>query len=573
MRHNLTRFGSALMLTALVVCLGGVAPSLGAQPFVGEGRTSPVASRRICPVPEPQTLVAEGARVGSIHIRVGDIFDPAVEEEDRPLYHLVNRLHITTRDPVVSGLLLMRQGDLYDPRQLAESERLLRSERIFYDASIRPTCYRDGLVDLVVEVRDVWTLHASASINRAGGENGTRLELQDANFLGTGKDIAVAHKSNVDRTTTLARYRDPSLFGTRARLETWYADTSDGGFQVFDLRQPFYSLDSRWAAGLRVRLEERVDDLYARGEVRDSFEHEQDFAEVFGGVSPGLRNGHSLRLLAGATFIEDRFSRAPEEPPATVVPEDRTLAYPWLGFEWLEDDFRRTFNLDQLSRTEDLHLGLSLRGRVGYSSTSFGASRDQAVFSLTGRDGLEIGDDKLLLFRGGLSGRWGSPGSENVRASLAARLYWRNFKSSLFFADVSVAGVRNLDPEHQLLLGGDSGLRGYPLRYQEGDRRFLITLEQRFYTPLHLFNVVQVGAAVFADVGRAWFPEGSLPGAGGGRLGDGGDGLLTDVGLGLRLGSSRSGRGTLVHLDVAFPLSGDSSIDQVQWLITTRESF
>jgi hypothetical protein len=45
------------------------------------------------------------------------------------------------------------------------------------------------------------------------------------------------------------------------------------------------------------------------------------------------------------------------------------------------------------------------------------------------------------------------------------------------------------------------------------------------------------------------------------------------VGFGLRLGNSRSAQGNVLHLDVAFPLDGDSSINNVQFLIQTKKSF
>ena len=50
-------------------------------------------------------------------------------------------------------------------------------------------------------------------------------------------------------------------------------------------------------------------------------------------------------------------------------------------------------------------------------------------------------------------------------------------------------------------------------------------------------------------------------------------GLLKDVGLGLRLGTSRSALGNVIHLDVAFPLDGGRSIDDVQFLVQTKRSF
>ena len=118
-------------------------------------------------------------------------------------------------------------------------------------------------------------------------------------------------------------------------------------------------------------------------------------------------------------------------------------------------------------------------------------------------------------------------------------------------------------PELQLLLGGDSGLRGYPLRYQSGNRRLLLTLEQRFFTNWNLFRLINVGGAVFFDAGRAWFEggrEANLP-------------YLEDVGFGLRLSSNRSADAEMVHVDVAFPLGHASSIRGVQYLVTTKNTF
>jgi hypothetical protein len=48
---------------------------------------------------------------------------------------------------------------------------------------------------------------------------------------------------------------------------------------------------------------------------------------------------------------------------------------------------------------------------------------------------------------------------------------------------------------------------------------------------------------------------------------------LRDVGVGLRLGNSRSALGNVLHLDLAFPLDGDSSVHGVQFLVETRKSF
>jgi hemolysin activation/secretion protein len=146
----------------------------------------------------------------------------------------------------------------------------------------------------------------------------------------------------------------------------------------------------------------------------------------------------------------------------------------------------------------------------------------------------------------------------------STRFFWRDLGNHALFGELQAAFVKDLDPEKQLLLGGDSGLRGYPLRFQSGDRRVLLTLEQRFFTDLELFKIANLGAAVFFDIGRAWFV---------GSEAENRFGILKDVGFGLRLSSSRSSGKSMLHLDVAFPLDGDDSIDSVQFLVTTKESF
>lgn len=116
----------------------------------------------------------------------------------------------------------------------------------------------------------------------------------------------------------------------------------------------------------------------------------------------------------------------------------------------------------------------------------------------------------------------------------------------------------------RIAVGGGNGLRGYPLDYQAGDRRFLVTLEQRYYSGLYPFRLFRLGGAVFFDAGRAW---------GGKRSGLPAAGVLRDAGFGLRVGNARSGLGNVIHVDVAFPFDGDPSIARAQLLVVTKQTF
>ena len=146
----------------------------------------------------------------------------------------------------------------------------------------------------------------------------------------------------------------------------------------------------------------------------------------------------------------------------------------------------------------------------------------------------------------------------------AIRYYVRQSKRRLFFTTLQASTGSNLDLDNQILLGGDNGLRGYPLRYQTGTSRALLTVEQRYFTDWYPFRLFRVGAAAFVDVGRTW---GETP------VGEPSLGLLKDIGIGLRIGNTRSGLGNMIHIDLAMPLDGDSSIDKLQINVETKERF
>jgi hemolysin activation/secretion protein len=152
----------------------------------------------------------------------------------------------------------------------------------------------------------------------------------------------------------------------------------------------------------------------------------------------------------------------------------------------------------------------------------------------------------------------------NLITDAGAKYYWRWRTDWLLYAGFSGTVTNSLDPDMQLLLGGDNGLRGYPLRYESGTSRALFTVEQRFFTDWFPFRLARVGGAIFADVGRTW---------GSGSIGNSDPGLLKDVGFGLRLGNSRTGLGNVLHIDFAFPLNNIAGIQKFQFIVQTEQSF
>jgi hypothetical protein len=533
----------------------------------------PAAPEPATTLPDDATLEANGAVIGEITINNGDIFDPDLPGENNWLFRTANKLHINTRPGVIRSLLLIKPGDPYSAQKIRESERLLRETAYLYDGDIRITRYENNTVDLVVDTHDVWTLGGGFGFRREGGENTARIGIEDSNFFGFGKDVTIQWSTNVDRTTMFYQYRDPNVAGTRVRTSVAYADNSDGSSWKLEAGRPFFSLDTRWATGGVGFSQAGINTLWNLGQVTEEFRREQSFYQVSGGISRGLVGGKVGRWRFGVTYDDNRFApveigaddgSGPAGPDNAFVPPDRRMVYPWFEYERIQDHFVEVHDLNKIHRTEDLHLGQRYRVRLGYASKAIGADRDQFILSGGYGIGGRPGNGQMITLDTHGSGRFGPDGTENVIVGASTRYFLRDFGRHVFFVGLQGDVAYNLDPERQLLLGGDTGLRGYPLRYQAGDRRVILTVEQRFYTSWHLFKLFRVGGAVFADAGAAWFAGQDDPT----NLG-----LLRDVGLGLRLSSSRSAEGSMVHIDLAFPLDGTPDIRRAQVVIRSKDTF
>ena len=550
------------MLLAFTV-LAAAIPAFAAK--LTDKEHTRIEEPRPADVPSDSELEAAGAVIGKIDIDLRNIFDESDARERNGLFRLANRLHIRTKRSTIKAQLLFASGDKYAARKLAETERALRLLSYIYDARIVPVRYADGKVDVKVITKDVWTLSPGLSFGRAGGSNSTNFNIQDSNFLGWGKALQVSHGSTVDRTSNTVAWSDPNVFGSKWTMAAADVESSDGTERVMQIAHPFYSLDTPLSTKITAVKFDRTTSRYNLGERVDQFNDNESSYELSGGISNGLIDGWTKRLTFGMRYDRSVFLPTPDSSmPARHLPPDRTLSYPFIGFDILQDKYKKVGDENQIGRTEDVYFGTQVSGQVGFSSPAYGADRNAIMLAAHLLRGIELTELQQIFVTSNFSSRIEDGRARNLIADAGAKYYWRWRTDWLLYAELSGTVTDSLDPDLQLLLGGDNGLRGYPLRYESGTSRALLTVEQRFYTDWYPFRLVRVGGAIFADVGRTW---------GSGVIGNSDPGLLRDVGFGLRLGNTRSGLGNVLHIDCAFPLNNIAGIQKFQLLVQTMQSF
>lgn len=524
---------------------------------------------------EPQERLGERATLpippdavfGEVVIDRREIFDLS-ETGDAWIYTWGNRFHVLTKTAPLEAQLLFHTGEPYSREDLEETERALRGQDYLLDAWVQPYRVCGNRVDVVVVTRDLWTLRPELGYSRSGGETKTILGITDDNFLGLGKQIQLTRETGPERDTTFVQYDDPNVLGSRWQAGILFADSSDGEEQAVRAVRPFYEFGATWSYGFDLRHDDRIEDLYFRGDEVNSFRQKQDSLAAFGGFSLGIEDQTDTRVLFGYRYLEHDFLPAPEEfPPPDPFPADRTLSYPWIGIEVLENRFVETMNLTRIQRIEDVRAGIEFQARLGYSGTGFGSDRDRIVLESRFRNAVVAYAGHLVDYE--LSQRGWYDTERDRLENFEVRYDMRYLKGGIndnraWYAELELAAAKNFTPDRQFYIGGDTGLRGYPFRYQLGDRRVRLTLERRYYTDWHPWDLFRVGGVAFFDIGRAWYS---------GQDNGDNDTYLKDVGVGLRISSDRFESGKILHVDLAFPMDGASDIDDVQLLVSGKSRF
>lgn len=502
------------------------------------------------------TSALEGKVIGTVSIDARDIFNTARPEESHWIHRLANDLHYQSRRETVGKLLLFAEGERYSQRVLDESERLLRAQNFLASADIRVLQVCGERVWVRVRTTDTWSTIPEVSISRVAGETQRKIALEENNLLGLGQELAFSVEDDIDRSSRTLRYKHRDWNGKRRLLDLELQNNEDGERYQLSVAKPFFSLsDTRsWSVG--GHFDRRASDLYADGEVVESMGMEQRYLDISQSWSKGLQNGKLDRWTAGLRIDERQFYRV-EDTVAEHPYDSRRQRYPYIRLQHIDEDFVEARHIHQLTGIEDINLGRQYSIEAGYSTRAWGASRDALMLRMDYKRGLRWLGDSLLLGDAWLRAQIASGDSRHQRIGVRGQLHKRIGAKDQFFVEVEVETGHELAPEEQLALGGDSGLRGYEFKQQTGNRTARLTTELRHYPDWHPWRLLRFGAALFVDYGSAW--------TAGGEPRE----WLWDVGVGLRLGSSRSSSGRVLHLDFAAP----EGRGEPQWTATAKLHF
>lgn len=500
----------------------------------------------------------EGLPILEVTIENNDIFDLEQENQKLWIHRWANKLHINTRKKTIEEQLLFDTQNGYDRQLIRETERLLRSRSYIHEANIAVEEICGKGVKLTVVTTDNWTLTPSITASRSGGETRTALEIEESNLLGLGTEIKILSESDEERDSNAFIYRDNNWFGNLETLKLELADNSDGHVRQVDIARPFIKQDSKYAWSIRPSSIERENPVYEQGDEIAKVGEMNDSLLLTYGWSDGLVDNSVSRYRLGWFANKLRYNTV--DDPNIELPEDVDKSYPFIEYEHLNVKYVERINFRVMGITEDIRLGSNLRTSIGWKDEAYESTQEGYVLEFDYDFGSFISTHTLGIFGLELSHESNQTIDDTGRIALKGQLYnFRGVNHSYVFSS-RLEAAQNPELFERIEVGGDSGLKGYPVRFQNGDRAFTLSAERRKYFNVYLWQLFKFGFAMFAEAGSAW-ENGNNPV------------WLSDVGTGLRLVSTRQSSSKVLHFDIAFPLSEKDEIDDYQLYVKARTEF
>ncbi len=495
--------------------------------------------------PTWEALEARGAVVAGIDVEVDEVFDLSQPKENHRLGRYANALHRTTRPWAVRQHLVFREGEPVSASRIRESERALRSQSFAAEVVITPVVAEDGSVRARVRVRDAWTLLVVGNVKRVGGTTTWATSLQDANVLGTGRSLALWREKGLERSAFTVGFQDPKLFGTHWNLDTYVQRLSDGHGWSLGLARPFYALDTPWAFDVRAATwEYRITEFWDGQEVWGR--QTRQVSGELGFDRRLARRGRAVHRL-GLALRADEATYGPLEAlgpgplPVHAAP-DRQLRGLQLRWSVAEDRWEVFRDLAFARRAEDVNLGWDATLAVGRHLRRLGSTEDAPFLELGARKGFRATERTVAILRTGLTGRLPSGAWENGRFQASLVAYNQDLPRQTLAGRVAWDATFRPDFGKLLYLSGVDGFRGYGKYLLAGDRRWLVSLEDRIHMGWEPWGLARIGLVVLADVGAV-------------RRLDTGAWSATHgtVGAGFRVAVLKSGLSGAFNLAVAVP--------------------
>ncbi|MGK7390456.1 MAG: hypothetical protein ACNS60_08895 [Candidatus Cyclobacteriaceae bacterium M2_1C_046] len=411
------------------------------------------------------------------------------------LVRLGNKFHNYTRTGIIKNHLFFSEGQLLDPVELEDSERILRSLPYIQDARILVDSLNPDAVQVTVVVKDNWSLYPQGQIFDT---DRYRFSLLEQNFLGLGHQFSNQiryDQSNSPRVGYVGNYSFTDIKNTFITANINYAQTDDFMRRGVEVFRNFITPDITWAGGVEVSLngheiKRLVEDSVVEFDTRFQFQDVWLARAYPVGVAEKRK-----RLVTGFRFVNYNYLSQPQVTPDSnyqFFSRDQYLFNVGLS----KREYEKSTLIYGYGRTEDIPIGYTFGLTAGKEYNQFYdrwySGLNYAVGGYLGRLGyfrprLTLGS---FLRNGDFE-----QGILKVELNYFSLLYQiRRFAFRQFFYLNFTEGFNRYGNEF-ISINDREGVRGLRSVQLQGTKRWVFRSETLSFTP---FYIVGFRMAIFA---------------------------------------------------------------------------
>ncbi|MBK7074308.1 MAG: hypothetical protein IPH44_18590 [Myxococcales bacterium] len=447
-----------------------------------------------------------GKRIGQVLVTTLPVFG-----DETPFLRWANLFHWRSKAQVIKRELVLGPGDRWDADQIDESIRHLRdplNTSVAVIVAVRAASGAADEVDLLVVTRDVWSLRTNYNGELQDGTfTFLTISLSENNFFGSRTLAALAFRMDQATFSLGPVFIDKNAFGRHLDVRAaggplWNRQSYEleGSESTVTVSRPLWSLATTWGVYGEWSHKNSIVRRY-RGNVLRTYDapstpdddalpwryrDRQWSASVQVVRSRGARwkqrpkLGYELasqRPSVLADFAGDAAARADFE--AEVMPRSERSGRLFAGYELFTASYRDYRDVDSFDVAESVRIGPRVQLVLGVAPRWLGSDRAFGTVAFEEGVTVPLGDDGLLTTAGGVGARLedGALIDRSVTQSLrlvTPRVAWLRLVS-----EAKATGFFREQANRRIFVGGDAGLRGFPVGAFVGRRALVWQSELR----------------------------------------------------------------------------------------------
>ncbi len=459
------------------------------------------------------TFISHGGKfIRSIKYTILEPFGPSIFDTSgvasTQIEKFANDMHRVTQDRVINNHLLFQQGDILDPNEFADNERVLRELPFVQDVRIHIIDAQPGSdsVDVLILVKDNFSIGVGGALY---DYDAGRANIFDKNLFGLGHELHMVFHWDGQRSPWLGNeifYIVNNMGGSFINAKLRYAQIFESETYELEFTRRFFTPDIKWAGAFQTERSRVLQYINYADTAGEFMTVKFNIYDAWVGRSFYLKSQNKftrnrLNLVVATRLFRNHFIDRPEVTETNFYPFQNRLL--WLNsFSISSQSFFRSNLIRDFGRTEDVPQGMLFTLTSGYE---FGEFNNRLYTGLSLSMGGYIRNFGYLhgqLEGGGFLNEFSfiQQGVINAKVNYFSPLFIINrFKFRHFVNAQYVRGIRRFQDEF-LRINNIEGIRGFRTDLPAGQQKVVLNYEVDAFTPFYLygFRFVMFG---FADVG------------------------------------------------------------------------